>query len=622
MNKNLGLPAFYVRAYLRAIATSIATSLEEGDQVNIENFGTFKLQRLPERTVRANIEGTLREIKLGASTVPDFIVDEQLKSNINLKNAGAQTPAPVDVDEQFRSYLFHTRKTDVTYIELLNKTIPKNILNTIPENIARKYKIAPFALDNNVLHVAMTDPENEETFNVIRKSSGKIIKPYISTEEEINHVLDQYSSIQNELKEIEKSADSEELETVEESKEEDQDMSETNETAPAAKIVASLLKRAVRDKASDIHIEPQEEEIIVRFRIDGMLRKVLTLPKEIQSAVISRIKILSNLKLDESRLPQDGRIQILLDGNKVDFRVSTFPIVTGEKIVMRVLDHSRGIITLDNLGLIGRSYEILSENIKKSHGMILVTGPTGSGKSTTLYAIIDKIKNDTINIVTMEDPVEYRMSEVNQSQVNSKIDYTFATGLRAILRQDPNVVMVGEIRDRETADIAINAALTGHVVLSSLHTNDASGALPRLLDMDIEPFLITSSVNTIIGQRLCRKICDKCKTEDKPNQQVIDAITKAMSDLPEDSRPKTELKTYHGEGCDECSKTGFKGRVGIFELLDLSDNIKELTMKRASTTDILNQAKKEGMITLRQDGILKALQGVTTAEEVWRVTKN
>lgn len=617
LSKKLNLPPFKGRAYLRGVTDLIAEKLQEGDRVVFEGLGTFKLTRLPERTVKTGVGNDRKTIKLPATTVPDFITDIKLISE--LKEALSRKK------EQAQEYAIHSRIAKIDFIDLKDKTIPKNVLRLVPEKIARKYLVIPFALEDNKLHVAMVDPENEEAFSAIRKTTGKLIKPFLSTAESINIALDQYSGFQNELKEIIGVEPEAEINGVKEGEKQGKiKEEEIAESSPAAKIVATLLKQAVREKASDIHIEPGEAEVTVRLRVDGMLRKVLTLPKDIQLAVVSRVKILANLKIDETRLPQDGRIQLLLDGNKIDFRISTLPTVNGEKIVARVLDHSSSILTLDNLGLTGRSFKILEENITKAHGMTLVTGPTGSGKSTTLYAIIHRIKNEAINIITMEDPVEYRMSGINQSQANSRINFTFATGLRSILRQDPDVIMVGEIRDKETADIAINAALTGHIVLSSLHTNDAAGALPRLLDMKIEPFLITSSVNAIVAQRLCRKICDKCRQEIKLKIEYQDVIDDDLKNLPEEERSqiKRPLKVYAGKGCETCSNTGYKGRIGIFEVLNVSETIKQLTLKNAPSSEILAAARKEGMITMKQDGILKTLSGLTTIEEVWRVTKD
>lgn len=615
------MPTFKARAYLRGATQIIGETLSGGDKLELNAFGTFKILRLPSRTVQTNFNGNKQTITLAASTSPDFVVDDGLQAKLK-----TTTSKPDEsIDDQFRIGALHTRKSDVQFIELIDKTLPKDILSLIPEHIARKYQAVPFALENKTVFVALTDPENEEAFNALRKASGKLVKPFITTQEDINHILDQYSGLQAEVKELVESGNEEDadLKTVKE-KEKKVTEQEITESSPAAKIIASLLKRAVRERASDIHIEPEEEEVTVRFRIDGILRQTLTLPKEIQAAVISRVKILSSLKIDETRLPQDGRIQILLDGNKIDFRISTLPTVNGEKIVARVLDHSKGVLTFEEIGIKGRALKTLEENIKKAHGMTLVTGPTGSGKSTTLYSIINTIKDDTVNIITMEDPVEYRMPGVNQSQVNSKINFTFATGLRSILRQDPDVVMVGEIRDQETADIAVNAALTGHIVLSTLHTNDAVGAIPRLLDMGVEPFLITSSVNALIAQRLCRRICDKCKHEIKIKPEEMELIREAIETLPEPEKSENKGKDvfFAGSGCDACHSSGYKGRIGIYEIVGMTEPLKLLTLKRSNSSELVTQARKDGMISLKQDGILKAFAGETTMEEVWRVTKD
>lgn len=615
------IPTFKVRAYLKASTDTVAEALKDNQDVELPGLGRFNLVKLPSRKVTTNFGGKKQVLKLDAATTADFTVSKDLKEEVTTTPA-SQTPKE-DIEDTFRTSPIQQRGSDVQFIELGGKTIPKNILSLVPEDIAKKYAAVPFALEGKDLSIAMTDPENEEAFNTIRKISGKLVKPFLTTQEDVNHVLDQYSGLQDQVKELVGVEDDESVEQVKE-KEEKVKEEDLTETSPAAKIVSSLLKRAVRERASDIHIEPSEEEVVVRFRVDGMLRKVLNLPKDIQPAVISRVKIMANLKIDETRLPQDGRIQIKLDGNKIDFRISSLPTVNGEKIVARVLDHSKGVLSFEEIGIWGRSLKVLEDNISKAHGMTLVTGPTGSGKSTTLYSVISKIKSDNINIITMEDPVEYRMPGVNQSQVNSKIDFTFASGLRSILRQDPDVVMVGEIRDRETADIAVNAALTGHIVLSTLHTNDAVGAIPRLLDMKVEPFLITSSLNSVIAQRLCRRICDKCKTEAQLKPEEIQMITEEIDTMPdpEKTESKKTLKFYYGKGCDACGNSGYKGRIGIYEILGMSEPLKILTLKQANSSELMKQAKADGLITLKQDGILKALHGDTTIEEVWRVTKD
>lgn len=515
---------------------------------------------------------------------------------------------------------------DIPYIDLTNLTVPKDVLSLIPENIARHYQAVPVEVKDNRLVLAMIDSEDREAIEFIKRKTGKELDIRICTQSDLNHILDQYSGVSSELKKIvasvEEDADSDLVAKPENPAEKKAKADEIIETAPAAKIIQSIVKRAVREKASDVHIEPTEEQVIVRFRIDGVLRKIIILPVEILPALVSRIKILAGMKIDETRLPQDGRFQTSIDHSDVDFRVSTFPTVNGEKVVARILDKSSGIISLENLGLRGSAFKTLENNITKAHGMILATGPTGSGKTTTLYAILQKLMDESVNIVTLEDPVEYRIPTINQGQVKAGIGFSFASGLRSILRQDPDIIMVGEIRDYETADMAIHSALTGHIVLSTLHTNDAAGAIPRFLDMKIEPFLINSSVNTIIAQRLCRKICDSCKEAVTIDQANLDFATKEINNLPQGEERPTEIKFFHGKGCGNCGNSGYKGRIGIYEVFDLNENIKELVSRKASASEINKKAVENGMVSLRQDGILKAAGGLTTLEEVWRVTKD
>ncbi|OGD56721.1 hypothetical protein A2V71_04230 [Candidatus Berkelbacteria bacterium RBG_13_40_8] len=380
-------------------------------------------------------------------------------------------------------------------------------------------------------------------------------------------------------------------------------------------ILAASVALAVMKKASDIHIEPEEDSLRIRFRVDGVLRDIIKMPLEIQAAIISRIKILSHLKIDEMRIPQDGRFDVKTHGHEIDLRVSTLPTVRGEKAALRILDKTKSIYTFEELGIAGRNLKILEENIKKPFGVILATGPTGSGKSTTLYSILQKISNPQVNVITLEDPVEYEIPGINQCQVKPKIGFSFAEGLRSVLRQDPNIIMVGEIRDAETAGMATHAALTGHLVLTTLHTNDAAGALPRLINMGIEPFLITSSINAIIGQRLVRKICSKCKKEIKLPDPLLNEISKDL----EKFNLQKPYKFYEGAGCAECNQ-GFSGRIGIYEVLAMSEKVEEIAIRRRPASEILSAAIEEGMVTMKQDGLIKAIKGVTTVSEVLRVT--
>ena len=594
---------------LDLIQKTISKELLAGRSVNIPGFGNFVMVKYPSRTVK-DIRNPAKTYLSLEKTIPRFRPSPEFKEEI----AGGR--------KKETSEAVFTPAINISYIDLSKTTVPKRVLSLLPEHIARHYQVVPIEEKEGRLVVAMIDPEDREAIEFVKKKTGKELDIRLCTQADLNHVLDQYSALSGELKKIVESA--EEEEEFKPTKEEMPAIKkeEIEETAPAAKIVQSLYKRAVREKASDIHIEPEEDQVTIRFRIDGILRKIISLPKEIHPAIVSRIKILSNLKIDETRLPQDGRFQTVIDGAEVDFRISTLPTVNGEKVVARILDKSAGILTLEQLGLRGNAFKVLDENIHKAHGMILVTGPTGSGKTTTLYAVIDKIKNVGINIVTLEDPVEYRIPGINQAQVHTQIGFTFANGLRSIVRQDPNVIMIGEIRDYETADMAVHAALTGHIVLSTLHTNDAAGAIPRLIDMKIEPFLVNSSVNCVVAQRLCRRICENCKEVLQIESGEKAAAEEALKNLPADVEKPSKIEFFHGKGCDNCNGTGYKGRIGIFEIFQLSDDLKAMVAKRASGTELAAQAVKNGMVTMKQDGILKAIDGLTTLEEVWRVTKD
>jgi len=528
-------------------------------------------------------------------------------------------------EEEIKAEIPHN-KINIQYQDLSKVTVDKKLLSLIPENISRRYKAVPVEDKGDKVTVAMVDPEDIETKEIFKKLLGKDIDIVLATEEDINHILAQYQGLESEVSSAIATVEGKEEKDDGEKKKDDKQakIEAASDDAPASKIVASLMKRAIRDKASDVHIEPTEAKVEVRFRLDGVLRPKVTLPKDIQAAVVSRIKILSNLKIDEQRVPQDGRFNMIVDGRKVDFRVSTMPVANGEKVVMRILDKEAGVLTMEQLGIEGSGKKIIEDNLTKNHGMILVTGPTGSGKTTTLYAMIGKIFNDGVNIVTLEDPIEYQIKGINQSQVNSEIGYNFANGLRSILRQDPDVIMLGEIRDKETAEMAVHAALTGHVVLSTLHTNDASGAIPRLIDMGVEPFLLTSSVNVVIGQRLARTICSDCKEETKLPETEVELIKKEIERMPAKEKEeisKKAFKFYKGKGCKTCDESGYHGRIGIYEVLGVSESIKDLTLKKVSASQIEQKAIEEGMLTMMQDGIKKALEGKTSMEEIWRVTK-
>ncbi|HEX5430095.1 MAG TPA: GspE/PulE family protein [Patescibacteria group bacterium] len=524
---------------------------------------------------------------------------------------------------------------DVEYTDLTDGAqIPKDLLLLVPEPIARRYGIIAFGRDKNKLKLGMTDPEDLQTRESIKKKTDLQIVPYYISKQSLEAGLKQYhSSLEAEFAKIVSKQD------TEKDKDKDKDASvndklrEMAQEIPVVRVVDTLLEYAIFEKASDIHIEPQEKEVMVRYRIDGVLHDVMTLPKVIQPALTARIKVISNLKIDEHRLPQDGRFKLEKDEYKISFRVSTIPIFDGEKIVIRLLDESAKALSLEELGFIHHNYDVIMRNIKKPHGALLVTGPTGSGKSTTLYTILSMLNTKNVNISTIEDPIEYHMTGVNQMQVNPKIGLTFAMGLRALLRQDPNIIMIGEIRDAETAEEAVHAALTGHIVLSTIHTNNAAGGVPRLLDIGVEPYLIASTLNVIVGQRLTRQICPDCKEEYKVDHDFEESLKKEFN-LPQllevlkrenfiDKKASglADLKFYKGKGCEKCDHSGYRGRKGIYEVLEVTTEIQELVLKRAPTSQIQEKGQEQGMILMWQDGFIKCLQGMTTIEEVLRVSK-
>ncbi len=522
-----------------------------------------------------------------------------------------------------------SRYFKVPFIDLKGLVIPKEVLFNIPESVALTYGIIVFDVDKNKLKLAVLDPEDLEIFEFIKKKTELDLKIYLTTPESIKKGLKQYhgmleSQLQTFAKPKETSAEVITAVGID-------DTTKITEDLPVIKIVENLLEYAIFKDASDIHIEPADKDIIVRYRIDGILHDVMNLAKSLQSGIISRIKILSNLKVDEHRLPQDGRFKFHTDKYKVSFRVSIIPTFDGEKIVMRILNEKKQLLFLENLGLQKSSLNIVKRNIAKPHGMILVTGPTGSGKTTTLYTILSVINTPKVNIATVEDPIEYRMQRVNQSQINPKIDFTFASGLRSLLRQDPDIIMVGEIRDEETAKIAVHAAMTGHLLFSTLHTNDAVTTLPRLSQIGIQSFLIASTTNLIISQRLVRTICEKCKksfTLDKDEMKEMEQqfnlnhVLKKLKKMKLIKDNKTEsLKFYKGEGCKACNKSGYSGRMGIYETLEITDAMSELILKKVEIHEIEKQAEAQGMITMFEDGFIKAQQGLTTMEEIMRVIK-
>ncbi|HEX7042809.1 MAG TPA: ATPase, T2SS/T4P/T4SS family [Patescibacteria group bacterium] len=509
----------------------------------------------------------------------------------------------------------------VPYISLATASFSPEALSFIPRAVVERFQLIPFMYDGSTktLSVAMANPVDLEAQQFIRQKTGLVINAYAASPEDVKNAIDvQYR--QELVGEVGKAVkETEELKQENQAKTVNADqIGQIIKEAPIAKIVATILDYAVNSRASDVHIEPLEDRVRVRYRIDGILYDRLSLPKSVQEAVISRIKVLSEMKIDEHRTPQDGRFNFKAGSNEVDLRISVLPTVNGEKIVMRLLKKSGGIPTLPELGLTGISLKALETSILRPHGIILVTGPTGSGKTTTLYAVLSKLNTTRVNIVSLEDPVEYQISGVNQVQINPAVGLTFASGLRSFLRQDPNIILVGEIRDGETADLAIQAALTGHLVFSTLHTSNASGALPRLLDLGAETFLLASTITAVMGQRITRKICDHCKASYTPAPQLVEEMKTILGPLI----PKGELKLYRGSGCSECGDSGYIGRVGIFEVLTITEKVAHLILQRADAETIEKQARSEGMITMKQDGYLKALGGVTTIEEVLRVAQD
>lgn len=507
----------------------------------------------------------------------------------------------------------------VPFVDLEKVGFSPQSFSLVSKNIAEHYHLVPFDLDvgKKTLSVAMANPLDLETIEFLEKKTEYRVTAFLASKEQIDKAIKEGYS-----RELTKEV-SQALEDTERPKKELIDLDHLDEVikeAPIAKVVSTILEFAIRSRASDVHIEPREEETGVRYRIDGILYEKLVLPRRIHDAVVSRIKILSDLKIDEKRVPQDGRFTFIADGQEVDLRVSTAPTVYGEKVVMRLLKKTQKIPDLTELGLRGRALANLQESISRPHGMIVVCGPTGSGKTTTLYSALSTINAVKVNIMTIEDPVEYKIEGVNQVQVNPQAGLTFSSALRSFLRQDPDIIMVGEIRDEETAALAVHAALTGHLVFSTLHTNDAAGAAPRLLDMGVEPFLLVSSLTSVVAQRVLRRVCPHCREEYSPPPEVVEDIKNILGPLlPKEKQEKITL--FKGKGCSECNNTGYIGRIAIFEVFTISDKIARLILQKESAALIQKAAIEEGMVTMIQDGYLKVLGGITTIEEVLRVAK-
>ena len=507
----------------------------------------------------------------------------------------------------------------IPFISLSPTSFSPQALSMVSRVVAERFLLIPFLYDDKTrtLSLAMANPVDLEALEFVRQKTDLNIKTFAATENDVRKAISQQyeQGIVGEVGEALKQTEEFSKTRTIDSKQ----IAEIIKEAPIAKIVSTILEYAVSSRSSDVHIEPQEDRIRVRYRIDGILYDRLSLPKTVQEAVISRIKILSNMKIDEHRIPQDGRFNFKVENNEVDLRISVIPTSFGEKIVMRLLRKSGGIPTLQELGLTGISIKNLETAILRPHGIILVCGPTGSGKTTTLYSVLEKLNTIGVNIMTLEDPIEYQMSGVNQVQINPAVGLTFATGLRSFLRQDPNIILVGEIRDKETTELALQASLTGHLVFSTLHTSDASGALPRLIDLGAEAFLLSSTMNAIVGQRIVRRVCPYCKETYLPLRQIIDEIRNVLGKLfPQETG---EIKLFKGKGCEKCGNSGYLGRIGIFEVLPVSNKISNLILEHPDSLTLEKEAILEGMITMKQDGYLKVLEGITTPEEAIRVAQ-
>lgn len=537
------------------------------------------------------------------------------------------------------------RVNKVPYVNLSTATVDAKVLELLPQDIAERYMAVPLGAMQTRLVVAMLDADNVQAVDFLSNKIGRPIKVYAASEEGIRKVLKQYTthisdnfaeqigSLQAKADEAE--AESDKKNNGEKPAEKKKEVKTLVQDSPISKALSAILSYAAKNGASDIHIEPLPDSLKIRTRVDGVLREIMQLPKSTEPAIISRIKILANLKIDEHRIPQDGEFTVNVEGNDIDLRIAIAPVIWGEQVVIRLLDKSGTSLMLESMGYVGRSLRTIQDGLKQSHGMVLTSGPTGSGKSTSLYALLNAIKSDEINIVTLEDPVEYKMAGINQIQVNSEVGLTFASGLRSILRQDPDVVMVGEIRDKETAQLAVQAALTGHLVFSTLHTNSAAGILPRLLDMGVEPFLIASTVHTVIGQRLVRRISKHSETYESSTAEADSVhstlgkllpqaeadIKKISADLGYDNLPLATQNAYTlTRGIDSpASPGGYKGRMGIYEVFGITDEIQRLIVKQATSAEIQQVAKEQGMVDMREDGYLKALNGQTTINEVNRV---
>ncbi len=546
-----------------------------------------------------------------------FISQEELEEALSLQNKEEKRLGQIlkDMDIVTEQDVVEALEFQlgIPQVDLKKFIIDSEIVNLISQDLAEKHVAIPIRKEDKSLTVAMADPMDIMAIDDIRINTGYEVNPVIATEEEIEYAIEQYFGNSNVMEELMNNISAEKESGSNQSREDIDKLKEMVEDAPVVRLVNNIINDGIKLRASDIHIEPQQDEIWIRYRVDGILHQEMIVPKHTHAALVSRIKIMADMDIAERRVPQDGRIKITMDeGKEIDLRISTLPTVKGEKVVIRILDKSNLMLDLDSLGFLTKHKNTFDKFINQSHGMVLITGPTGSGKTTTLYSGLSSLDNNINNIVTVEDPVEYRLEGINQVQTNPRAGLKFSSALRSILRQDPDIVMIGEIRDKETAEIAIHAALTGHLVLSTLHTNDAAGALGRLIDMGVEPFLVASSVIGVVAQRLVRTICPECKSEGRSiitNNQLSGYLDGAES-----------FQVYSGEGCRKCNETGYKGRTAIHEMIDLDNDLKRMVVNEASASEIKESAVEKGMVTLEESGIKKTREGLTTIEEVMRVT--
>ncbi len=518
---------------------------------------------------------------------------------------------------------------NIPYIDLEGKEINETILRMLPQDLSLNYQMLIFKKAGNVIHVGLVDPTNYkavEALEFLARKKNLQVKYFIISSQSFQLTVKGYENIREEVGEALGFAEEKFAPKSGKTIEEAIPLEEIIKTAPVSKIASVILRHAIEGGASDIHIEPQGDKSRVRYRIDGILHTSIILPIYVHAALVSRIKVIANLKIDETRIPQDGRIRLTIADKGIDFRVSIIPLINQEKVVMRILESPDKAPSFEDLGFMGLALVQMNKNLKRPHGMYLVTGPTGSGKSTTLFSALSTLNREGVNISTLEDPVEYRIEGINQSQVRSELGFSFATGLRSLLRQDPDIIMVGEIRDKETSQLAIHAALTGHFVLTTLHTNDAIGAIPRFMDMGAEPFLLATTLNIIIAQRLVRKICPNCKVKDEVPPEVREEFKNGLSGLPEKAwykgvRENEGMIFYKGKGCTQCGNSGYKGRLAIAEVLTVTIRIRELIARGFTTKEVEEELRNQNFITLKQDGCMKAFLGLTTVEEILRVTK-